>query len=304
MNTPFFTVVIPTHNRAELLGEATQSVLTQTFQNFELLVIDDHSTDHTKSVATSFKDHRIKYIMNDRANGGAGTRNAGIFRAKGDWVAFLDDDDVWLPDKLELQYDKIQEVDSSVGLIYSGYAAYDFTERRVIITYVPEKEGWIQGDLLYKNYIGTFDTVVIRTDFLRKVGGLDERFPALQDMELYVRISGISKITFIDKTLVYKRTTNSDRIGWNIKKRLAANLLFWDKYKNLINQDPRLKHHTASRVLVYAFITNSIPLVAKALPWTFLGVIFDRPNLIWTFRQILSHIYNKRALISTPGRVL
>ena len=149
MNKPFFTVVIPTYNRAELLKEAIQSVFDQTFENFELIVIDDHSTDKTKDVVSSFHDSRIKYILNDHAKGGAGTRNAGIFRAKGEWIAFLDDDDIWLPKKLELQYKKIQEIDCTVGLIYTGYAVYDFDKKREILVAIPKKDGSIQNDLLY-----------------------------------------------------------------------------------------------------------------------------------------------------------
>ncbi|MFQ5769234.1 MAG: glycosyltransferase family 2 protein, partial [bacterium] len=147
MKSPFFTVVIPTHNRAELLKEAIQSVLAQTFSDFELIVVDDHSTDNTRDVIASFRDSRIKYVLNDRTTGGAGTRNAGIFRAQGEWVAFLDDDDVWLPQKLALQYNKIQDVDDSVGLVYCGYATYDFDEKRDIFQYCPQKAGWIQNEL-------------------------------------------------------------------------------------------------------------------------------------------------------------
>ena len=216
MITPFFSVVIPTYNRSELLKEAVHSIMDQSFEDFELLIVDDHSTDDTKNVVASFKDSRIKYIVNDRTKGGAGTRNAGIFRAKGHWVAFLDDDDVWLPNKLELQYKKIQEVDSAVGLIYSGSAAYDFTKMRVMSVCLPEKEGWVQKDLLYKNYVGTFSRVTIRADLLKKHGGLDERFEAVQDWELCVRIAGTCKIAFIKEILTYSRFSNKDRDSGNL----------------------------------------------------------------------------------------
>ncbi len=105
MNKPFFTVVIPTHNRSILLKRAVESVLSQTFEDFELIVIDDHSTDDTASVVKSFTDPRIRYLINQRTKGACGARNTGIFSAKGKWVAFLDDDDVWLPEKLKYQYE-------------------------------------------------------------------------------------------------------------------------------------------------------------------------------------------------------
>ena len=126
MTSYFFTVIIPTYNRATLVKEAIQSVLDQTFDNFELIIVDDHSTDNTKDVVQSYSDKRICYVLNDHIKGAAGARNAGLSRSGGKWVAFLDSDDVWLPKKLELVYEKIKEVDTDVGLIYTGFADYDF----------------------------------------------------------------------------------------------------------------------------------------------------------------------------------
>lgn len=289
MVTPFFSVVIPTYNRSGLLKEAVHSIMDQSFEDFELLIVDDHSTDNTKNVVASFQDTRIKYIVNDRTKGGAGTRNAGIFRAKGDWVAFLDDDDVWLPNKLESEYKKIQEVDSAVGLVYSGSATYDFSKKRQLTVHVPEKEGWIQKDLLYKNYIGTFSRVSIQSDLLKKIGGLDERFESLQDRELFVRIASISKVVFIKKTLVYMRTSNTDRITTNHTKRLNGILLFYEKYKHLMNENRRLRHRSASLVFLFAFQQRNRKQILSALPWTVAGLFIDIPNLIWVSRMIYYH---------------
>ena len=126
MNNPFFSVIIPTFNRADFLKEAVQSVLDQSFENFELIVVNDNSTDNTQEIMSLFLDGRIMVLMNDRAKGGAGARNAGIFRAQEKWVAFLDDDDEWVPEKLEKQFNMIQKIDKNIGFIYGGYASYDF----------------------------------------------------------------------------------------------------------------------------------------------------------------------------------
>ena len=96
MKDPFFTVIIPTYNRATLVKEAIQSVLDQTFDNFELIIVDDHSTDNTIDVVQSYSDKRIYRILNDHKKGPGGARNAGIHKAKGKWIAFLDSDDFWL----------------------------------------------------------------------------------------------------------------------------------------------------------------------------------------------------------------
>jgi glycosyltransferase involved in cell wall biosynthesis len=296
---PFFTVVIPTYNRAELLKESIQSVLDQTFKDFELIVVDDHSTDSTKEVIESFKDERIVYILNDRGRGGAGTRNAGIFRAKGKWIAFLDDDDVWLPFKLKRQCDKIKQSDNAVGLIYTGRAVYDFSKKKEISIHVPQKEGWIQKDLFCTNYIGTFSTVAIRSEILKKIYGLDEQFASMQDIELYVRIAGISKIASVQEILSYIRHNNSDKISLNFQKKLESSLLFREKFAGQINKNPKFRHRASARVFSFAVRSGNFAHAFKSLPWTFLGLFFDFSNVFWIIRRIMSFYYRKKWKIET-----
>jgi len=279
MNTPFFTVIIPTYNRAEMLREAIQSVIDQTFPNFEVIVIDDHSTDHTKSVVASFRDNRIKYITNDHTRGGAGTRNAGIFRAKGNWIGFLDDDDLWARNKLELHYKKIVKLDEDVGLVYSGRARFNTNTKRELSVTLPEKEGRIQQELLYHNWIGSFSNVTIRSDILKKVGGLDERFKSSQDMELYVRIAAICKITYVKEILSYYRVSNHDKISRNLETKLMSAVLFWEKYEKLINKSLRLQSRAAIRVFIAAFKQKDTKHIIKTLPLTLVGLFFDIKNV-------------------------
>ncbi len=294
MNPVFFTVVIPTYNRSELVKDAISSALEQTFESFEVIVVDDHSTDNTKNVVASFQDFRIKYIVNDRTKGGAGTRNAGIFRAKGDWVAFLDDDDVWLPEKLKLFYDEIKKNRDNVGIVYSGRVEYDFEKKREMAAFLPEKKGSIQNDLLYENHIGTFSGVIIRTDLLKMVGGLDEMFVALQDIELYVRLANLCKVSFIEKKLTYMRNTNEDRISLNYEKKLKGNRLFWNKYKHLINKEPKIRHRAASRVFLFAVLSGNFQEFIKSLHWTFGGIFVDMPNFLWVFKELFYQFREKR----------
>src|SRR5258705_13939604 len=97
------SVVIPTHNRSEFLRSAIASVLGQTYQDFELIVVDDASTDSTAEVVVSFNDSRIKFIRHQTNQGGSAARNTGIRASKCDYIAFLDDDDEWSPRKLSKQ---------------------------------------------------------------------------------------------------------------------------------------------------------------------------------------------------------
>src|SRR5262245_46961170 len=106
-NMPKVSVIIPTHNRADFLRDAIFSVLNQTFQDFEIIVVDDASTDNTSEVIGAFNDERIRYLRHDTNKGGSAARNTGILNSQCDYIAFLDDDDQWLPEKLAKQVDTL-----------------------------------------------------------------------------------------------------------------------------------------------------------------------------------------------------
>jgi glycosyltransferase involved in cell wall biosynthesis len=109
MTSPFFTVIIPTYNRASKLIIGLKSVLDQTFKDFEVVIIDDGSTDNTGNlIKTECEDTRISYFWQEGSKSPANPRNKGILKARGSWIALLDSDDVWYPDKLAIVYDKIQ----------------------------------------------------------------------------------------------------------------------------------------------------------------------------------------------------
>ena len=119
------SVIVPTHNRADYLSAAIESVLEQTFQDFELLVVDDASTDTTAALVSSFSDSRIKFIRLDMNRGGSAARNQGILSSRCDYIAFLDDDDAWTPEKLELQVELLDRAPAEVGAVYTGYTMVD-----------------------------------------------------------------------------------------------------------------------------------------------------------------------------------
>jgi hypothetical protein len=115
----------------------------------------------------------------------------------------------------------------------------------------------------------------------------------MQDMELYVRIAKISRISLIKEKLAYIRRSNSDRISLDYQKKLECSLLFWEKYKKLINKDFRLRHRAASRVFSFAVKQGNRKEALKALPWTFSGLLYDTSNVLGTFRSILSFFYRR-----------
>ena len=294
MDSPFFTVVIPTHNRSSLLKRAILSVFSQTFDDFEIIVVDDHSIDDTSSVVSSFSDSRIRYMTNDRTKGACGARNVGIFSANGKWVALLDDDDVWLPDKLQCQYELAQNANRTVGLVCTDYAIFkENRQRPVIIKNRPS--GWVRDKLLFGFCIGCLSSVCIRTDILKAIEGFDESFPSSQDQDLWLRVAELSAFTHVPKILVHMYQEKRDRIGQDVKSKLEGYIMFCNKYSALIDQSLRLRHRHESHIFTYAFLQNNRSLVSKCLPWVLLGIIVDFPYFLRTLRTTLLLTYRRKA---------
>lgn len=285
---PFFTVVIPTYKRPDMLAEAIQSVLAQTFTDFELFVIDDHSPDNTADVVASFTDPRLHYLLNERSKGASGARNTGIFRARGQWIAFQDDDDIWLPDKLQEQFAKIQSVGLEVGVIYTGYTSE--APNGSVVTILPEKEGSLLQELLYKNYIGGFSMVAIRKDLLHAVNGLDERFPAMQDLELYIALAQFTEVAVLKQPLVRVQRGHMTRISTNWQNKLTASQLLYDKYQHLYAKSWRLRHRVASRIFVFAWLNGDKVSVGQNFWMTLSGLLVDIKNIGWVIRMLARNL--------------
>jgi len=199
---PKVSVVIPTYNRAGLLKRAVQSVLNQTYQDFELIVVDDGSTDNTEEVVRSFNDNKVIYIKHERNKGAPAAWNTGIRAARGEYVAFQDSDDEWLPEKLEKQIKAFKTASTEIGLVYTGFWRIEGDKR----TFSPSpnitpKEGAIHDALLKGNFVGTPNTVVKKECF-EKAGMFDEKLPMYQDWELWIRISKYYCFKYIDEALV------------------------------------------------------------------------------------------------------
>ena len=200
--TPIVSVILPTYNRAHLVGRAIRSVLDQTYQDFELIVVDDGSMDNTEGMVKAFKDPRIRYIRHEQNRGGAAARNTGIKAAQGEYIAFQDSDDEWLPEKLEKQMRIFEKASAQVGVVYTGFYAINGDRK----TYMPHvnikiKEGNIHNELLKQNFVTT-QAVVLRKECFEKAGMFDENLPRLQDWELFIRISKYYIFKYVDEPLV------------------------------------------------------------------------------------------------------
>lgn len=197
------SVILPTYNRAHLVGRAIQTVLSQTYRDFELLVVDDASTDRTESVVKAFNDPRLKYLRHEGNAGGAAARNTGIKEAGGAYIAFQDSDDEWFVDKLQKQID-IFDADPEAILVYCGLLFWTGERAQYEpLRKIKKKNGWMLEILLKDNpCIGT-QLLVIKREALVAAGMFfDESLKRLQDWELLLRLANVGPFRFIDEPLV------------------------------------------------------------------------------------------------------
>lgn len=239
------SVIIPTYNRARMLKEAIESVLKQTFTDFELIVVNDHSTDNTEAVIQKFDDQRIRYLAHPEKHtgdeGAAQARNTGISVAQSRYVAFLDDDDFWLPQKLEFQVKKLNDTSAKIGAVYTAYYKVDENDR-IIDKVIPQSNVSNFRSLLIRNWIGTTSTVMVKKSCLNDIGIFDPHLPSCQDWDLWLRIARKYRIVPIRKPLVKMRIHQGEkgktRISKNLKSAIKGRTLLHNKYKeSLKNQD-------------------------------------------------------------------
>jgi len=183
------SIILPTYNRSALLRRSIDSILCQTWKDYELIVVDDGSTDPTREVVGCIDDKRLRYLSFPEQRGAAAARNAGIEISKGDWIAFQDSDDEWLPEKLERQVEAFRELPKEYGLVYTGFIMVSRSGQRMkrtssiaqLADRAPFSKLTLQGDihfsLLRGNFITT-QTVMARRECFNLVGDFDERLPA------------------------------------------------------------------------------------------------------------------------------
>ncbi len=209
INHPHISVIIPTYNRAALLIEAVESVLAQTWSDFELIVVDDGSTDDTPQCLKKYSD-RLIYLRQEN-RGVSAARNYGIANARGEWLAFLDSDDLWLPRKLAAQVDFFRH--NPTALICQTEEIWRRDDRRVNPKKIHQKHsGWIYERCLPLCIVSP-SAVMMRRSLLDAVGLFDETLPACEDYDLWLRIGKDYPIYLIDEPLIIKRGGHDDQLS-------------------------------------------------------------------------------------------
>ena len=208
-NMPAVSVIIPTYNRAHLVGETIESVLQQTFQDFEVIVADDGSTDGTHQLLRTYGD-RIRYLFQQN-RGAAAARNRAVEEAKGRYLAFCDDDDLWCPDHLELLYMSLVN-QPNIGLVFSNAAYFVASREKVTRLMIRGQKLWrlryrrlTPAELFLKSVIPTLSVVMLPRPVFDEINGFDERLRLVQDADLTLRVSLKYGLKFVDKVTCFKR---------------------------------------------------------------------------------------------------
>jgi glycosyltransferase involved in cell wall biosynthesis len=194
------SVIMPAYNAEKYLAQSVESALSQTVDNIEIIIVDDGSSDNTLHIANSFGAPVTVY---SRENGGAAAaRNFGVEKANGEWVAFLDADDLWEPNKLELQLESVHGFSwSHTDSIFIG-DGHDGSVRASDLT--PKYAGKVIPKLVVNNFVGT-STVLMKKDVYLKVGGFDESLRALQDWDFWLRLAAQYDLAYVPEVLAQYR---------------------------------------------------------------------------------------------------
>lgn len=260
------SVVIPTHNRVDLLPRTIESVLNQTYKDIELIVVSDGSTDGTDELMAKYANNScIKYINYKPAKGGNYARNLGFDAASGDYVSFLDDDDEWLPTKIEKQV-ALMEADDEVGLVYTGINCI-YVNENITYPFIPKLRGDLSKEILFQNCVGSTSSVMLRRSHCRACR-FDENLQARQDFDLWIKVLQGCKADVVSEPMVnYYNYRNQTQVSSSTAKYIKAteyiNKKYADLFAKLTPQEFKLKQFNDIMLLGNKAMRNNSPAEAR-----------------------------------------
>lgn len=236
ITVPLVSVVLPVYNREETIGRAISSVLNQSYQNIELIVVDDCSNDNSLKVICEFQDERIRVIALKRNLGANAARNKGIMEARGEYVAFQDSDDEWDKDKLQLQIKDM--LSRNLLASFCAHRLIDSVRETIIPNDYDNKEKYETelADVLANHNVISTQTLVVRKDIFRIIGDFDEEMPRLQDYEFVIRLVQREKIGYIAQPLVSVYRTQIS-ISTNTEALQQAIILLLKKHGDFLDKE-------------------------------------------------------------------
>lgn len=249
MDKPLVSVVIATYNMARYLPLAVRSVLDQTYKRIEVLIVDDGSTDDTQTVMEPFLDNpRVRYDTQEN-KGQATAKNHGVRESSGDYIAFLDADDIWALDKLDAQLPLLSRSET-VGVVYSRFICIDETGKELTVADHELFRGRVSGPLLIRNFIG-FGTSIVKRECFERLGGFKENVRMGIDYDLWLRFSTRYEFDYIDRPLLYYRVW-SGQMSNNCKSRYLNGI---ETMRNFLQEFPGVvDKHTENEAWAHTYV--------------------------------------------------
>lgn len=229
-NNISISIIIPTYNRAATIGKTIDSFIAQDYKDWEMIVVDDHSTDNTKEVIDNYhrKDGRIRYLLNERKKGAQGARNTGLKYANYDWVIFFDSDNVAHSNMLS---ELVWAVRDDIDVVSCFSNVIDIKTHKQIRTFEWVNEGDIHKRLFSWDSYVDFNQAIIRKKKLYEIGMLDEDCPSMQEWETHIRLSMVATYTTIHKHLLDYYVGAKDSISSNKQREVIGRMYVLNKHK-------------------------------------------------------------------------
>lgn len=256
MKNPRVSVIIPTYNREKLILKALDSIFKQTFQDFEILIIDDASTDHTEQVIKDLNHPKVRYFRLEKNGGQCIARNFGTRHVQGEFVAFLDSDDEWLPQKLEEQIRLFELGSERLGAVYGYTYQTDVIKNETILS----DTGYYRGNIHERFLTGfcppTPSLFLVKRTALESKNGFDEDLVTFVDLDLWMRISEDYDFDYVEAPVIIKYEQIGDQYVNNFEKRYTGYGLFMKKWKNRVKDElgsgglRALKQHLTKSLVV------------------------------------------------------
>lgn len=279
---PLVTAVITTYKRSpEIVKRALDSIIMQDYENIEIFVVNDYPSDaklveSLRSMINEVSDSRaVYYLVMDQNGGACRARNMALNRAKGKYFACLDDDDEWLPEKIGLQVERMEQ-SPDVAIAYcNAIIRHIETKKESVRFNTPQNEGNIFAEMIAKNVIGSCSFPLFRTDIIKSYGGFNAAMPALQDWELYLRILKRYKAVYVHKPLAVYYFYEGERISAHPEKRTEA----YELLHNHIKLDlPSNKKCASAFYLMGTYFYSLAGDMRKAFEYYRLGIVNDPLN--------------------------
>ncbi len=294
---PMVSVIIPVYNDAATLATAVRSVLAQTFQDFEIIIVDDGSTENISAALDGLHTVRLRLLRHAQNKGAAAARNTGIRHATGRYIALLDRDDIWMPDKLERQLKILEAADDHTKACCTSYLLLRLGDTRCEKRPLLAKEDWY-SHLLWGCDLSPGSTLVVKRDCFEEMGLFDEDFRRLEDWDWLLRYAGRYSLSVIEDPLAQVNITSTSRV----KEVVSALALMREKHlATAAAKSLRLKRRFLSALLLEraAIFYRERHLLSAAVFLT--RSFFTSPfrNLAFYFRMV-NHL-SRLVLSSVPA---